>query len=190
MLYYTGASKPEAIQDNPSLSLGGFKSSTQIPNGQIHNLFPKITQSVVMTNRKAIRMIVFHNQLTTTMNNIKLYIENSEHCKFTLVPIAPGFDSECNRYFFEKVTDEQNLPYQGTLAEYTQAAPFTIPTLEAGKFIGVWIRRELDLDKFTDLDKGKDINIPCEEMIAMLQEQTAEDAVIVEDQMKFFVEWD
>lgn len=189
MLYYTGSSKPEEFQDNPSLSLGGYKSSTQIPNGQIHNLFPKITQSMVVNNRKAIRMIVLHNQLTASMINVKLFIENGEFCKFTMVAIAPGYDAECDRYFFEKVTDEQNLPYQGMLAEYTELAPLIIPELQASKYIGVWIRRDLDLTKFTELDKGNDTDLPCEEMITLLQtaeEQTA----AVEDQMKFHVEWD
>lgn len=187
MLYYTGAAKPEEIQDNPSISLGGFKSSSQIPNGQIHNLFPKITQSVVMNNRKITRMIVFHNQLPVDMSNINLFIDNSDKCKFTLCVIAPGYDAQCDRFFFEQITDERNLPYQGVLEQHDETNPISIPTLQAGKFIGIWIRRELDLSAFNDVDKGQDIELPCEQMIELLQQQQT---AIVEDQMKLHIEWD
>lgn len=187
MLYYTGAIKPEEIQANPSLSLGGFKSSTQIPNGEVHNLFPKITQSSVVNNSKIIRMIVLHNQLTVPMNNVKLFIENSELCTFKMMAIAPAYDSVCSRFFFEKVNQEQHLPYQGILQSYDQTAPLIIPQLEADKFIGIWIRRELDLTKFNALDKGQDTELSCDQTIELLQQTTD---TPIEDLMKFHVEWD
>jgi len=188
MLYYTGAVKPEDSQQDPSLSLGEYKSSSQIPNGTIHNLFPKITQSTVIKDKKIIRMIVLQNLSPNSMTNLKLFIENGQYSLFTMSAIAPGFDAQCNRYFFEKVPNEESLPYQGTLMTYTETDPLIIPELLTGKYIGIWIRRALDQTKFSDFDRGKD-GLGCDETIEALQAQVESD-IPVEDQMKFHIEWD
>lgn len=187
MIYYTGAKKSEERQDNPSLSLGGFKSSSQVPNGAIHNVFPKITQSTVIKNHKIIRMIVLHNPSTTTMSNIRLWSEDGEFSKILLTGILPAYDAECDVYYFEEVANEASLPYQGTLAQYTEATPFTIPELLPTKTIGIWLRKELDLDKFNDLDKGQD-ELSCEATIEILQQE--EQDPILEDNVKINIVWD
>ena len=164
MLYYTGAIKPEDIQQDPSLSLGGYKSSTQIPNGTIHNLFPKITQSTIIQDKKIIRMIVLQNLTSSAINNVKLFIQNGDYSLFTMSAIAPGYDEQCERFFFEKVSNEQSLPYQGTLESYNEQSPLIIETLAPGAYIGIWIRRVIDQSKFTDLDRGKE-GLNCDEVI-------------------------
>lgn len=188
MLYYSGAPKPEDTQTNPTLSLGGYKSSSQIPNGDVHNLFPKITRQTVVNNIKTTRMIVFINETPATINNLKLWVEETELAVIKLAAILPGYDSQCSRYFFEKITNDSQLPYQGTLSTYTQTSPLEIPSLESGKMIGIWLRRELKIENFNTIDKGEEFS-SCEEVIIALEENQ-ETSVSVEDVCKIDIQWD
>lgn len=187
MIYYTGAKKSEERQDNPSLSLGGFKSSSQVPNGTIHNLFPKITQSTVIKNHKIIRMIVVHNPTNASMANVKLWSENGEFSKILIAAIFPAYDTECEVYYFEEVANEQSLPYQGTLAEYSETTPLLIPELLPNQIVGIWLRKELDLDKFNELEKGQN-DLSCEATIEILQIEETDP--ILEDNVKINISWD
>lgn len=189
MLYYTGAKKPEDRQDNPSLSLGGYKSSSQIPNGEINNIFPKITQSTVIDNKKIIRMIVFQNLFPSTITNIKIWTKNGYYSKILSEIVLPAYDSKCERFFFEELKNEEILPYQGSLLEHNESNPLVLNSLESGKYIGIWLRKELILDNFTSLDKGLTCNGEnCDELLDILK-KIESGKEIDEDQIEVHIEW-
>lgn len=183
MLFYTGAVTPEERQQDPSLSLGGFKSSSTIANGELHNLFPTITQNTIKKDIKIIRMIIFANITTSTIANLRIYSTDSEHSVIKIAGVLPGYDDKCKQYFFEKVASETHIPYQGTLQSYDIANPLVVGALEPNKMIGLWIQKSLKLDSFsnTELD-----NLPCEQLAALLEEvQQAE-----EDNLQLHFDWD
>jgi hypothetical protein len=183
MLYYTVSTKPEDVQTAPSSSLGGYKSSSQIPNGEMHNIFPKITQQTVIDNRKIIRMIVISNPTPSEMTNINIWSDVSQYSIIKMDAIAPAINASGDPVF-EKVANENQIPYQATLQERLLANPLIIDTLGVGECVGVWLRKELDLTKFNVLEKGG--SATCEELQSLIAEQN----LITEDQVNIHIQWD
>lgn len=173
MLFYTGAVSPEERQQDPLLSLGGFKSSSTIANGELHNLFPIITQNTIKKDLKIMRMIVFANITPSTIANLRIYSTDSDNCTIKIAGVLPGYDEKCKQFFFEKIASETHLPYQGTLQSYNLNDPLIVASLESNKMIGLWIQKSLKLDSFANID----LNLSCEELAALLEEaqQTEED---------------
>lgn len=188
MLYYTGAIASEGIQDSPSLSLGGYISSTQIPNGELNNIFPRITRALVLKKKRAVRLIVFKNETGATINNLKIWSENGLYSFITMDFIAPGLDS-CGKERFEKIKTGENLPYQANdFQGYTEEAPYTVTSLEADKCFGIWMKREFDYESFTDEEKSEAAEMTCDQMADNLDSLFESEKA--EDQVKFFFKWD
>ena len=187
MLFYTGAIQYEDMQDNPSLSLGGYKSASQIPNGEINNLFPKITQQSVIQNKRVVRMIVFKNTIGQNINNLKIWSANGLYSLISMAFIKPGVDG-CQNPIFEKIGSETALPYQGEFNSFEEEAPYTVEELLPEEMFGIWIKRELNTQSFTDLDKGLDDKMSCEELEEQLQALNT--SSIEKDEVKLFFEWD
>lgn len=183
MLYYTTSTAAEAEQPNPSLSLGGCRSSSQIPNGQIHNLFPKIVQKTIAENRKIIRMIIFSNPSSSPMSNITVWSEGGQYSIIKLDAIAPAIDAYGNSVF-EKVATEEQIPYQASLEERSSLNPLVIESLEAGASVGFWVRKELDLTKLVELEIGQTSTLDEIEQILLQRSE------ISEDQVKLQIRWD
>lgn len=158
MLYYTGAKTAEDIQDNPLLSLGGYKSSTQIPNGKLHNVFPKITQGNVIKNTQIVRLIVFQNLTGADLTDLTIYNVDGDFSTLQMAFVSPAIDS-CGNPQFERI-QENNLPYQGTFASYDIDNKYASPTIPALGYIGIWLKKNLKLDQFGELEKGVDVS--CE----------------------------
>lgn len=154
ILYYTGAKISEGVQINPELSLGGFKSSSPIANGNIGNLFQAITKSSISHNKKEIRMIVLKNTTGASITNLRIWTVSQKYSKIKLAAVAPAVDVK-GVEFFEQVGDQYSIPYQATLSSHEgEVSALQIGELKAGKMIGLWIQRELDQTKFSNLDKG------------------------------------
>lgn len=184
MIFYTGAIEYDKIQNSPSLSTGGYKSSTTLPNGGLNNLFPTITQSTLLGNKRSVRMIVLHNLIGADLTNLKIWTEDGQYSSIEFCCLYPGRD-HCNNPVFEKVIND-SLPYQGTFAKYQEENPFTISNLAAGDMIGIWLKKELKLQTFNDFEKGVDLkcmDLSIEEIEEGLKNQ------IGEDQVKIHITW-
>lgn len=153
-LYYTGAKTSEGVQINPELSLGGFKSSSLITNGNIGNFFQTITKSSISQNKKEIRMIALKNTTGVDLAGLKIWSISEKYSKIKLAAVAPAVDAKGVEYF-EQIGDQYSIPYQATLSSHEgEVNALQIGELKAGKMIGLWIQRELDQTKFSNLDKG------------------------------------
>jgi len=153
-LYYTGAKTPEGVQINPELSLGGFKSSSLITNGNIGNLFQTITKFSISQNKKEIRMIALKNTSGANIAGLKIWTVSQRYSKIKIAAVAPAVDSK-GVEFFEQIGDQYSIPYQAILnPQEGEVNAVQIGTLQAGVTIGLWIQRELDQTKFSNLDKG------------------------------------
>lgn len=181
MLYYTGAKKIEDPQTNPFLSLGGFKSSSQIPNGKINNIFPKITQSTLQKNQQSVRMIVFQNLTGQPLTDLKVYSTDGEYSKIEMCFISPAAD-QCGNLRFELI-EEGSLPYQGQFATYTEEAPYNCPEIEPLAYFGIWMKRSLNLEAFSNLEKGSEVD--CE----TIEEALEATKFIDEDQVNVTFKW-
>jgi hypothetical protein len=153
ILLYTGASMPNAPQINADKSLGGYVSSTGIPNGRLSNLFSLISKSDVLQNRSVIRMITLKNTTGGDVTNVVVYTNTTGgKVKLKLAAVAPALDAN-NNPVFETVFDSNTLPYQATL-DYHEGVDNAIQAgiIADGAVIGIWILREIDESKFPELN--------------------------------------
>ena len=77
-LLYTVSSGYMAEQQNVSYSLGGFVSSTTIPNDMFGNLFDELSVNTIRNARNEYRAIVLHNDSQEVAKGVKIWFENPE----------------------------------------------------------------------------------------------------------------
>jgi hypothetical protein len=159
ILYYTGATAPDTIQINADKSLGGFVSSSVIPNGRLANLFSTIAKSDITGKVFDVRMIALKNITGGTVNNVKIYsvLGSSPHVKLKLAAVAPATNN-CGNKYFESIYDSHTLPYQATL-DYHEGSGNAIDagSILNNDIVGIWIMREIDQTKFPELNAASNL---------------------------------
>lgn len=175
ILLYTGA----GVYDNPQplqeLSLGGYPSNTIIANSKVDAIFGPISKTEVVKNLSLVRMIVLKNITSDTISNIKVWTKNYDDSLYRLkiAVVAPATDS-CNNPIYESLVDQYSLPYQAELA-YKEAEDnaITIANLAAGEQVGIWLKREILLDKFPDIIQSSDLD--CDALADLLLDNSRGD---------------
>jgi hypothetical protein len=151
ILLYTGADTPDVPQINADKSLGGYVSSTQVPNGRLANLFPSISKSDVKNKRSLIRMVALKNTTGAEVTGVTLQTDSANsHVKLKLAAVAPVLDAN-NNPVFESVQDGGSLPYQAVLDYHEAGLTIDIESIANNAVIGIWILREIDDTKFPEL---------------------------------------
>lgn len=187
-LYYSGAPEPTAIQTNPILSLGGFISSSRVPNGSIGNLFPPVTKKHVQHNLFDIILIVLTNKTSNEISSYTIWttVAENDKCAYEIACVNPAYDSVNKAYVFESIDSTRELPYQAELDLRNENNKVEITaSLLPGKSIGIWIKRSLDLTKFNELDGNVSNSLTDDQIIEVLREQnssstTLEASLIIE----------
>jgi hypothetical protein len=168
ILLYTGSNVANAPQINTEKSLGGYISSTSIPNARLSNLFSSISKSDVINKKAIIRMIALKNTTGLTVSDFKIYtnVENS-HVKLKIAAVAAATDGDNNK-IFESVLDSESLPYQATL-DYHEGIDnaITVDTLANNDVIGIWLLREIDIETFPEFDDT--LNLTPSQLVELLQ---------------------
>jgi len=147
-LYYTVASQPEDIQPKPSLSLGGFKSSSLVPNSVIGNLFSDISMySVKNNNANNYIALILVNDGAKAVTDILIWFIYTSGCvsvmKLDAVDLAT--DTDGNKYM-EHVPNFTSKPLYATFAAAAEVAnAINIGNLAINGSLGLWIERSLDL---------------------------------------------
>ncbi len=150
-LFYTGASSFDVEQKDPNKSLGGWISSTPIPNGMKSNLFGSISSYTSDQLFREVIAIALKNVTTETVNDIEIYFTPDPNDPISKYKIAAVQVTECstceNQYYMENIDSNKQLPYYATFYEATgEDNAVNVGNLEAGKYIGLWIMREIDLE--------------------------------------------
>ena len=88
-LYYTTLEKSMAEQQNPSKSLGGYQSSSEVLNDVMGNLFSDISLNMMKDGKSTFRAIVLMNDSDAELKNVTdfdISVKNkSVFAKFTVV---------------------------------------------------------------------------------------------------------
>lgn len=172
-LLYSGAKTSGYVQTEASQSLGGLVSSTPIPNGRLNNIFPPISRESIRKNISDTRLIVLING-TTTITNLKIWTESGSLSSYEIAAVAPALNTKGEKEF-EELYDGQSIPYQAQLSSAEgQANAILIDTVSPGDVIGIWIKRDLKIQNFTQLDGGGiDSSITAPQLQALLETQDA-----------------
>lgn len=158
MFFYTGAVKTDQIQTDISKSLGGWISSSIIPNSKLGNLFSGISQLLIENPKSQIKVIALKN-LTGATQNVTIFTETpvDSYSIFKIGIAQPMIDPVCGP-FFETLTSEDSLPYSTQVAEHEGLANgIVINSFANNAFLGLFIVRELK----STVPGYKGAEIPC-----------------------------
>lgn len=148
LLLYTGAIQPLTGQRNPEKSLGGFVSSTKIPNGRINNLFEDVSYYTKIDKPVQYKAVAIENNTGDALINLKFginYLQPNPNYKLELAIVsmnAPYVEMEK----LEKTIDE---PYYAQFVEciYDVANNIDnrigVPDLLPNVRYGVWIKKTI-----------------------------------------------
>lgn len=146
MLYYTGAIQHLAIQTDPSKSLGGYISSSQIPNDVLGNLFPVIDNNTLENNLKHTRVIAYLNTFSNAIGSLRVYTNtpSSSFSKLKVGLIVSSVDSTCNIPYFESLPSENATPFYVALQDAEGATnAVELNNILPNQYVGVFLQREL-----------------------------------------------
>lgn len=146
MLYYTGAIQHLAQQTDPSKSLGGYISSSQVPNDVLGNLFPTIDYSTLINKTKHIRVVAFLNTTGGIINNFSIYTNTppDSFSKLKVGLILNEIDESCNIPYFETLPNGFSTPLYIQL--YDAEGPgnaITLNSIPNNQYVGVFLQREI-----------------------------------------------
>lgn len=188
-LYYTTSQGSESSQDKPSLSLGGYKSSTPIPNSKFGNLFGEISQlTISQYNQNSYIGLILKNELAGAANNVKLWFDYPTNCysKFKVAFVQLSTDSD-GQLYMERISDKYSKPLMLS-SDFVEANgeinKVNVSNFLVGSQIGVWIERELLIDVI------KADNSVCYELIPGSTDRYQAKDLGNEDDIKLNLSWD
>lgn len=145
-LYYTVSSGYLDIQGNYINSLGGFPSSTEVPNDVFDNLFDEISLSEIKDAKTQYRAIVIKNESEEVIENIELWFEkkDSNICSYQ---IGATLLSNDEQPFMEHIPSVYSKPLYTQLYDAAVDSKVSIGNLNPGQMIGLWLSRTVDKEK-------------------------------------------
>lgn len=148
-LYYTSINGKESQQLNPTLSLGGFKSSSRVDNNKFGNLFGDISNVTISNyNQNQYIALILKNETGANKTNINVWFGYPEKCysKFLIAAVDMVADAS-GILQMEYVNNKESKPLFATFYEADgEANSVNIGNLDDGDQVGIWIERELLID--------------------------------------------
>ena len=144
-IFYTGAAQPGDKQVEPLKSLGGYIANTQVPNNLLSNVFPSISQLAIQKKRIEIRVLAIQNDSGVMYTGLTVYVDCPENplSTYEIGFQVASLDSE-NCLTVEEVPSAQADPYTVELVKADgPGAKITLPDLDVGNYIGIYIKRYL-----------------------------------------------
>jgi len=154
-LYYT-SSTLNTPQTKPSLSLGGYKAVSPIPNDQFGNLFGDISMYTVKNavDQHYIGLILVNEKAAAS--SVYLWFEHPEgaYSKMRVAAVDLLVDPEGNQYM-EQIPAYTSKPLYAEFHEANgEANKVDLGPIPAGGAIALWINRELNLEVIKE-EQGK-----------------------------------
>lgn len=146
-LYYTTSVGTDEVQTKPSISLGGFKSSSLVRNNDYDNLFGELSVYTINKNQDEYIALMLHNDLGNDVENVELYFVHPEGCyaKYQVAGVIPTVNGDGDSVI-ERIPTRYSQPLYAEFEDATEAAPYDLGTLEDGAMLGIWIKRSLLMD--------------------------------------------
>lgn len=150
--YYTTSEGFDMSQTKISNSLGGFKSSTEVPNDCFSNIFGEISLLSGKENKPQYIALILKNEGDEVLNNVELWFTSSEDNlgKLEVGAVVPNKDNEDNSYI-ERTTTMYSKPFGINFHSPTEEDKVTIGNLEPNQEIGLWFKRSVDVKKFKEI---------------------------------------
>ena len=130
-----------SANSNVNASLGGAKSSVEITNASLHNLFDQVSGDESAAGDTEYRCIYVHNaHATLSLQNAVVWISTNTPSTDTVVAIALA--GEGLNGTAETVANENTAPTGETFSSpASKGAGLSLGTIPAGQHFAIWIRR-------------------------------------------------
>jgi hypothetical protein len=156
-IYYTTSVGTDEEQKNAKLSLGGFRSSSVVPNLRIGNLFGDISEYTIQIDRDQYIALMIRNETEADITNLKLHFEypiddednNISDTLFKIGAVEPG-DVDGEEYI-ERLQDFYSAPYSVDFHEADGIAnQVLLGDLANNTSFGLFFCRSLKKDKILE----------------------------------------
>jgi hypothetical protein len=139
-LYYTGSKIYLGTQPQKEFSLGGFVSSSIVPNGQFGNLFSDITKYTEGNELTEVIGLVLKNGTGNAVNDIlfNFTLPENSSASYQIAVVQLAQDSNGN-YYMEEISNQYSLPYYATF--YDAVSQINLGSLLVDGMLGIWIKR-------------------------------------------------
>lgn len=129
--FYTNAFRALEAQGNADKSLGGFISSSPVPNGQLNNLFADISTFTIDHNVREVKGLALKNVLGKAVDNVtfKYKYPKGFSSKIEVAFVAVTLD-DCNRAVMEQIANVRSLPVYAEFHEANMVSAFASLKLE------------------------------------------------------------
>jgi hypothetical protein len=109
--YYSGAKTLNGAQNTPSKSLGGYISSTMIPNSRIDSMFDELSCYTAQNGVLETKVFYIKNTTTDDVNDLNFFIVYPEDAKFLFKVAAVKANN------VELLKTSSDIPYVGDFVE-------------------------------------------------------------------------
>jgi hypothetical protein len=140
-MYYSGASFLNAPQTDSSLSLGGYKSSSEVPNSSLNNLFPDVSGTDTFSGTTQYRAFFVINENYEIWQNPKTYVYQTTGGSYESVYF--GLESSISGSI--QTILNQNMSPTG-IAWYNPtdlSGGISFSDVPSQEYFGVWIKKEV-----------------------------------------------
>jgi hypothetical protein len=147
---------------DPNASLGGVKSSTEVTDNTLNNLFDDVSGTESNAGDTEYRCVyVYNNHGTLSMQNTHVYISSNTSSADTTFDIALA--GEGVNATAETVANENTAPVgESFSAPTTYAGGLDMGTIAAGQRYGLWIRRTVTAGAAADNADTATIKYDCD----------------------------
>ena len=160
--FYTGADDYLGAQIDKDKSLGGFVSSSEVPNDLVGSLFGEISSYTIDNDFRETKAIVIKNETGGDITGITTYFNNtatSPYLKIEIASVALTEDTSCtpSKFSMEKIVNSKASPVNAVFAEPTSSGTAVgLGNLTANSMLGIWIRVSLKSDIKDNFSRGKE----------------------------------
>jgi len=151
-----------ASQSNPNLSLGGVKSSVEVVDNTLHNLFDIVDGTESQAGDTEYRGIYLHNgHATLTAQNVRIYFSSpttSANDEWDMALAGEGLNAT-----METIATEQAAPVGETFTRpTTYAGGLNAGNIPPGQHYGIWFKRVVNAGASAIDNNSITVNYDCD----------------------------
>lgn len=151
-LYYTTSAGTDKEQKKTVNSVGGYKSSTRVPNSQLNNLFGDISTYTYQNDKTHYIALFLNNDTGSDVSDVELYFSYPENCytKLEIGAVTPTQDAD-GEYYIERLNDYDSAPYSVIFYEANgESNKVNLGDITNGSSLGLFVKRTLSKDVIDD----------------------------------------
>lgn len=149
--YYTVTSAPNDGQIKISNSLGGYRSSTEVQNDVLDNLFDDLSIQTVSNPRDQYIALILRND-DVAKYNVQLWfglLSELPHCSYQIGAIQMNQDEDGNSWI-QNTNTMYERPSWITFYDATEENKAYIGNLEPNQEVGIWIKRKINTENVNE----------------------------------------